>query len=46
MTVKKLSNKTTFIIVDKVLERNVDLKAWFKDVLSKMRSIVNILQCL
>ena len=42
MTVKNLSNKTTFIIVDKVLERNVDLKAWFKDVLSKMRSIVKI----
>ena len=42
MTVKNLSNKTTFIIVDKILERNVDLKAWFKDVLSKMRSIVNI----
>ena len=43
MTVKNLSNKTMFIIVDKVLERNVDLKAWLKDVLSKMRSIVNIL---
>ena len=43
MTVKNLSNKTTFIIMDKVLERNVDLKAWLKDILSKMRSIVNIL---